>query len=565
MAKRSVCLLVTAPARSGKTYRRCAHFLTQEFLPLEKGRHISNFPINMDALCEYMEKHKGMSAEEVRERVEVIPEDVLAQWRKGTATPKDYFKGRDIDQCHIAIDEVHKYCGRLHKSKVRSAWMDWLGELGHSGATFEAISQAPEKIAKELENEAEKRIFLTNLGEQRDPFIGVRRADWLELKAKMTGGKVEHLIAEEERRREGGKWKVVERLVMKLDPELFRVYDSFSAPDNGGKKAKGFATDADRQSVFGLVRFIWKRNIERILPRILLAVVALWLFVGGGLGWVMKGAINMVVGAATKGALASQVQSEASGKAAAALVPGAIRPATQPATQPTTQPTTRPAEVVALEQEVAVLSAALRQAENDRRRVVDRLSEVVALGPEFCVMASGEVAYLGDVIGEGSYAGATVESVDMRRGVVRLSGAHVARLRRSGAAGIVGPSLAAGGGGSQPAGPTGRPTGRDRADGDNVGERTNGSGLRPFAQRPDGYERGGSAGPGTQGSGGGVRGGSGAGRVGVRVSSAGMPGGSLGSRGVSGGTPAGRSGGTGSAGGQVEGGGTADSGQEQSE
>ena len=48
----------------------------------------------------------GNTENDIKKRLEVIPDDVLQLWRNGYSGPWDYFRGRDLKYCHIAIDEV---------------------------------------------------------------------------------------------------------------------------------------------------------------------------------------------------------------------------------------------------------------------------------------------------------------------------------------------------------------------------------------------------------------------------------------------------------------------------
>ena len=91
MAKGSIVSITTAESGAGKSYRRCAWYLAQEWLPKHKGKHYSNFPVKFDAWTDeggverggfvaYMKK-KGMEDEEVRERVQIIPKEEMDRWR----------------------------------------------------------------------------------------------------------------------------------------------------------------------------------------------------------------------------------------------------------------------------------------------------------------------------------------------------------------------------------------------------------------------------------------------------------------------------------------------------
>ena len=80
MAARSVITLTTAPAGSGKTYRRCAHYLINDFLPHGDGVHWSNFPVFRDVVAQAVAKRTGAPVEAIMERIQIIPEEELKAW-----------------------------------------------------------------------------------------------------------------------------------------------------------------------------------------------------------------------------------------------------------------------------------------------------------------------------------------------------------------------------------------------------------------------------------------------------------------------------------------------------
>ncbi len=61
MAMNSVITITTGVPGAGKTYVRAARFLVDDFLINSNGIHISNFPLNIDAISEtvYKKLHLG--------------------------------------------------------------------------------------------------------------------------------------------------------------------------------------------------------------------------------------------------------------------------------------------------------------------------------------------------------------------------------------------------------------------------------------------------------------------------------------------------------------------------
>ena len=281
MGARSVVTLTTGPAGSGKTYVRCARFLVDEFLPDREGIHYSNFPVFREAVANAVTVKTGKPADVYLERVQLIPESVIATWISGASGPWDYFADKSLDGCHIAIDECHNFCGAKSNHKVRSRWQSWLGEIRHQGATVEFLSQSPEKVAKEIHYEAGLRLSLINSEDRRDPFFGILMGDWYELRAGFITKEYETSVWEVERRNIDGKWIEQHKRVFTLDPYYFQFYDSFSTPMQGGHKSTGQQREFQKRSKSELLLWFAKRNALVVMPRAVLVGVLGYLCCGG--------------------------------------------------------------------------------------------------------------------------------------------------------------------------------------------------------------------------------------------------------------------------------------------
>lgn len=290
MGARSVITLTTGPAGSGKTYVRCSRFLCDEWLPERSGVHYSNFPIFRDKVSDYVAKRTGKTQDELLARMQIIPDQVLATWISGQSGPWDYFHEKDLDGCHIAIDECHNFCGAKTHHRVRQRWQAWLGEIRHQGATVEFLSQSPEKVAKEIHYEAGLRLSLINSEDRRDPFLGILLGDWYELKAKFITGDYQTVVWEVERRNVDGKWVQQNKRMFTLDPLYFDFYDSFSRPVQGGEKSHGQPREFQTRTRSGIVWWFFKRNAFSIVPRFMLVGGIVYLCTGGSaplLNWMV--------------------------------------------------------------------------------------------------------------------------------------------------------------------------------------------------------------------------------------------------------------------------------------
>lgn len=281
MGARSVITLTTGPAGSGKTYVRCARFLVDEWLPERKGIHYSNFPVFREKVSAFVARKLNQAADELLDRVQIIPDSVLNTWLNGQSGPWDYFRDKNLEGCHIAIDECHNFCGAKTNHKIRQQWQAWLGEIRHQGATVEFLSQSPEKVAREIHYEAGLRLSLVNSEDRRDPFLGILLGDWYELKAAFVTKQYETVVWEVERRNVDGKWVEQNKRVFTLDPIYFEFYDSFSRPVQGGEKASGQQREFQKRSKSALVWWFLKRNPWPILSRVLMIGGFVYICTGG--------------------------------------------------------------------------------------------------------------------------------------------------------------------------------------------------------------------------------------------------------------------------------------------
>jgi len=340
MGARSVITLTTGPAGSGKTYVRCSRFLCDEWLPERTGIHYSNFPIFREKVAEFVSKRMGKAEENLLERMQIIPTEVMNTWISGQSGPWDFFHNKNLDGCHIAIDECHNFCGAKTHHRVRARWQAWLGEIRHQGATVEFLSQSPEKVAREIHYEAGLRLSLINSEDRRDPFLGILLGDWYELKAAFITGDYQTVVWEVERRNVDGKWVEQNKRMFTLDPRYFELYDSFSRPVQGGEKSHGQPREYQKRSRSALVWWFFKRNAFSIVPRFALVASVVYLCTGGSaplLNWMVK-------------------RFEMAGKS---NLPAAMTPEKKNSTVPIAEPKMLPAPMTKLEPEVLARMSAL--------------------------------------------------------------------------------------------------------------------------------------------------------------------------------------------------------------
>jgi len=269
-------------AGTGKSFIRCAKFLVDEWLPYHEGNHISNFPLEVDKIVEYVsKKYKDIpdcTEERLYERLQVIPQAVLDSWIRLESGPWDYFKDHSFDGCHISIDEIHNFCPASAPKAYLKQWNDWLGEIRHEGATIEFLTQNEAKVSKSIEIESGLRRELTGRADKVNPLTGCPYSvDW-NLIARFTG-KYRQKTTITTKRRIGKVWKPDTKypVIVTLDPFYFQFYDSYAAAFQSGKKGKAAEQPYKR---LGRFRF-WMWYLQRaFIPFIVcrLTVVSIGLF-----------------------------------------------------------------------------------------------------------------------------------------------------------------------------------------------------------------------------------------------------------------------------------------------
>lgn len=477
-AAHSVITCTTGEAGSGKSYARCARFLVDRFLKDCDGVHWSNFPLGVvpedhpfppeyegetftERIARAAAKLHGLDEHALRERVQLIPADVLKSWERGDSGPWEFFEGRDLNGAHIAIDEIHNFLDPQAPPEQRKLWRQWLGEIRHRGCTVEFISQALQKIPLEIRREAGLHIACNNTETERDPFFRILLADWYELRAAFITRNYRSNVIERERRSAMGKesgW--TDSRVWPFDVWYYRFYDSYSAPQKGGVKGRAQRRQFERHNRFGVLAWFVFSNAGRLLPRLGLALLIAWLTFGhvvglGGGIWVMKQGFARLGPGVRERAAYEQKRNAARaqvGSGAGPLVAPAAQPAAVAASAPVVPADATPAEklgaitlaaVEAARAADAALEAERAALEQARARVVELErallsgSQLMAVGRGYVVLKDGQEYRIGETIEGGLFEGRKVQAVEWRRRRARLDDGTVLGVgARNGGAGF---------------------------------------------------------------------------------------------------------------------------------
>ena len=439
----SYITLTTAQIGSGKSFRRCSVYLVEEWLKDRKfllhlkdgseriAAHWSNFPIRRDAMAEAVAKRFSISRATFDEAVREIPSSEIERWRRQESGPWDFFHSQDITGCHIAIDEIHVFCGKGASKEHKQRWSSWLGEIRHQGATVELITQHVEKCAREIVNEATINLQLVNSETRRDPLFGIRLGDWYELRAKFLTRQYTSAVWEIEKRDVDGKKVVQDKRIFPLDPYYFHFYDSYSKPQAGGGAASvATKREFQKRGVLSLLLWFLGRNALRLLWRGALIAGVVFMLSGGG-AYIFPLFLENFTGGIVK---------------AARSKPAEVRKVEPPRVTPAFEgspvasaiadppPTSQPMGQV-VERKFKELSAQLAAAQKEVAAMKERESRSTALvlvTPTDVTFRSGYTYRLGDMIDFGPYEGRRVVLIWFERRAVKLDNGQWLRMRDDG-------------------------------------------------------------------------------------------------------------------------------------
>ena len=386
-----VIAIRTGPPGSGKSHS-VTRWLVDEFLRDQRGACWTNLPLNREAIAEYVAERDGVLAEDVMDRLPVIPREVVDAWREGTSGPWEFFDRVQMEGTHIILDEVHEYIGPLSQRTSRKLWVNWFGQIRHRGCRVEMVTLDLANIADEVVKKAEVHRYIVNAAAARDPVFKIKNEYWYELRAGLFGTEYHEAYFEHEERRVGRRWRREHSRRFALDPFYYKFYDSYSRPDMGGVKADAPERMYQQRGRLGLIAWFVRKNVF-YLCRTSLIVGVVFSVIWFGPGLLSKA----IAGISTK-----------------KLVPAAADRSEARTAQPrgggSVSVPRGPVESVRTESGVGGVWS------------------VRCLLPDMFVFGNGEDYRVGDVIAGGPFNGRCVVAIVWPRRVVMLSGGVVLRM-----------------------------------------------------------------------------------------------------------------------------------------
>ena len=298
----STILLTTGVPGCGKSYVRAARFLVDDFLINSTGVHYSNFPLNVDLIANdvaarlspsrfslFSRLRRKVSADDIKKRLWIIPDDELKRWHNEESGPWEYFKHADLKYAHIAIDEIHNYVSPAKSAAYLQKWDEFLGEIRHRGCTFEGLTQDESQVHQILIGRASLRLELIPAEDTRDPFFKIPIGDWYELKASFSGS-YHKTVFEFEKRKQGRGWKLNHVRRFLITPDYWKYYNSYNASivdkiqgTSDSESSREILHEYQRRSRVSLFFWFLRRNFFTLSWRIAVIIFVVWLCFFGGL------------------------------------------------------------------------------------------------------------------------------------------------------------------------------------------------------------------------------------------------------------------------------------------
>ncbi|QDV79371.1 zonular occludens toxin domain-containing protein [Botrimarina mediterranea] len=423
---------LTATGGEGKSYIT-THDLALNRLVRFNFHLVTNLPLRLVALSEFVAQQRKCTVEEVLARVHLIPAETLERWEAGEGGPWEYSDLFKRHRCDLIIDEAHRFCP---VGKVDKEWQTFLGEARHPPYSLQRVqflTQSVTKIAKPIDVHAKVRYRLEK-GDTRRGFLGVQMGDFYQVVASITGTLSPIVYRIEETKDAQEKWNKNSEDAFIFRGDVFKLYDSHS--DAGGSSAASEFVpepeeferrprllparhdyERDGELVWTLPTWLWfgTRNTLPVLK--LAAVVAVIVLLSNGGGGYALGTFTGTVSRYMKSVLDKPKNAKESKHAQpdTSLSGAALRAVETPGDD-----CGCPAKAALIE-ELAVRVRRDRQA-------LRGLGDVVAIAPGFVAFRGGITARVGDRLTSGPFAGNVIHEIDFDGRRVRVSDGSWVRL-----------------------------------------------------------------------------------------------------------------------------------------
>lgn len=419
----------------GKTFAR-VRYGVQDLLKREGGGNwYTNFPLKVDRICEVCAERYDRPESEFRDRVRLIPPEVIRSWQHGESGPWDFF---DVDEeghkhpernnplagAHIAIDEAHTIVGKNQRTDAIKKWQDWISHIRHYGGKIEFVTQSRTDIHRDLLNRIGTRLCVVSLGEEPiEPrkVIGYKWDVWFQVLSKFMQRDCFWYDERIAINVDGREQKHVAGTYLR-DPDIYQFYDSYSQRD-------GSAGDFRDKKVWethswpGLLLWIFTQRPVHFVAHVTLPplLVLLFIFRAEVVAYLMPKTGNQ--------AKAEQVEQSKASKIDQAIENVKTRADLSPSAEKEIRTYLELLQVADKKAgEIVNENSKLREEMQAMRDNVDASFAVSLVQPEGVAFRGGYYYKIGEKIDFGPYEGRTIEAIDWGRRAARLDDGTMLRL-----------------------------------------------------------------------------------------------------------------------------------------
>lgn len=444
--KSTIGLLLGLPG-SGKSWLM-TRWLIDEYIPDKTGKFITNLPIKVPEIVRYCSKRYGMEPAEVEDRLIVVPDEINEQWRHGQSTPDTWFNNLWYDYCEkhdldpedaeaeaawhplcgsvIVLDETMQFCPAKPEKEQKPAvdgLLEFLTTARHDGARLIFCTQDSELVHEGLVRLAGFQIHLTNLGDSRVPYLGVRVDTIFQLLAKTRFLPYLQWVHEQEFLVRARKRELEREARWILWPWVFDFYSSHSKPgERRGKEAP------PEYTVYSWPRFlVWfvKQNLFG-LGRCFVYLVLILIFIYPGMGFMKMVQWSM------REIPALIMPKMSTMKDATAPDGSKIERAGETAGKTATDPAELIEQNEKLREGLRIAAGELLDATTERDRLEVELqasSQMALIDLRGIILSNGDRVNVGEPITAGPYRGRILERCGVETGIALLSDGTELRLR----------------------------------------------------------------------------------------------------------------------------------------
>ncbi len=187
--------LVAAGSGAGKSFYFGA-VLPSEMLSESKScRIVTNIPIRIEAMAEFVASRSGQTPEEVADRIILMPREIEESWMKsidqGGTGPWHTFEESGFDNTHFILDEAHHFFGPHHSKNHKAQWLGFVGDgvyvVSDRVEVLRRVSEAISRLETMGSSCWALQLYVVSLSDEDERDLGIDVTPKVNLAAVVAG------------------------------------------------------------------------------------------------------------------------------------------------------------------------------------------------------------------------------------------------------------------------------------------------------------------------------------------------------------------------------------------